>query len=75
MTYRKKAVEAAGGRFVDLRDLLPGESLAYFNDFVHPSEVGYELLARGLCEQMAPAATQVDGDAPAVDQAGGTPVP
>jgi hypothetical protein len=52
VTYRRQAVEAAGGRFVDLRDLLPGESLAYFNDFVHPSEVGYELMAEALCDQM-----------------------
>lgn len=50
---RSDVVEQAGGTYIDLRDLLPGESLVYFNDFVHPSEVGYELLARALCEHLS----------------------
>lgn len=46
---RKQVVESSGGRFIDMRALLPGESLMYFNDFVHPSEVGYRTLATHLC--------------------------
>jgi hypothetical protein len=47
---RQKTVEAAGGRFVDIRALLPGESPIYFNDFSHLSEVGYATVARSFCE-------------------------
>ncbi len=77
VSTRRQTVEAAGGRFVDLRDLLPGESLAYFNDFVHPSEVGYELMAKALCDQLGTAGERPKAPPAeaAAAQAGGTPVP
>ncbi len=51
--HRKAAVEAAGGTYVDMRTLIPGESPVYFNDYVHPSEVGYVVMARALCPLLA----------------------
>ena len=47
---RKEAVEREGGAFIDMRTLMPEESLLYFNDFVHPSEIGYRVLGDALCE-------------------------
>ena len=52
MEARRKAVESHGGKFVDMRTLLPRESPVYFNDVSHLSEVGYQALARGLCALM-----------------------
>lgn len=49
---RKKIVESAGGTFIDMRDLIPKESLLYFNDFVHPSEIGYRILGQTLCQSL-----------------------
>jgi hypothetical protein len=46
---RRAIVEDGGGRFVDMRTLLPGESPLYFNDFSHLSALGYEAVAKGLC--------------------------
>jgi len=53
--HRRSTVEEAGGTFIDLRDLWIGESLTFFNDFVHPSEIGYEFMVQGLCAAMSPA--------------------
>jgi len=49
VALRREAVESAGGRFVDQRELIPLQSPIYFNDYVHPSEVGYHVMARALC--------------------------
>jgi hypothetical protein len=51
---RQRVVEANGGRFVDIRALLPGESPVYFNDFSHLSEVGYAAVARSFCAARPP---------------------
>lgn len=51
---RLVAVEGAGGSLVDMRALLPGESPVYFNDVVHPSEVGYQAMAAALCPLLQP---------------------
>jgi hypothetical protein len=51
-TQRREVVEREGGTFVDMRDLIPGESLLYFNDFVHPSEIGYRALGDELCKRL-----------------------
>lgn len=74
-TYRRQTVEKAGGRYVDLRDLLPGESLMYFNDFVHPSEIGYQLLADRICRLLdgAPLEEVADDGAPGADGEGPLP--
>lgn len=47
---RQDAVVRAGGRFIDIRALLPGESPMYFNDFSHLSEIGYAAVASEYCK-------------------------
>lgn len=49
---RRSVVEEAGGRYLDMRELLVGESPVYFNDFSHLSQLGHEALARGLCRHL-----------------------
>jgi len=58
---RQDAVARAGGRFIDIRALLPGESPMYFNDFSHLSEIGYAAVAREICKD--DGATGLRGDA------------
>jgi hypothetical protein len=49
---RRRAVEAAGGTFVDLyRTFAPEAGIAWFNDYVHPSLVADERIADLVCRQ------------------------
>jgi hypothetical protein len=50
---RRGAVEAAGGKFVDLFEVLgPEAGVSWFNDYVHPSLLGHERIAELACRQL-----------------------
>lgn len=51
---RRAAVEAAGGRFVDLLDVFgPVAGIAWFNDYVHPSSVAHERIGELACRSIS----------------------
>ena len=50
---RRVAVEAAGGTFVDLFDVVGSEAgVSWFNDYVHPSLLGHERIAELVCRHV-----------------------
>ncbi len=50
LARRRAAVEAAGGRFVDLLDIFRTEAgVSWFNDYVHPSLIAHERIAALAC--------------------------
>ena len=50
LARRRAAVEAAGGRFVDLLDIFRTEAgVSWFNDYVHPSLIAHERIADLAC--------------------------
>lgn len=52
---RQSAVRAAGGDFVDLFAAFHDRAgVAWFNDFIHPSAVGQQMIADLLCARVAP---------------------
>jgi hypothetical protein len=54
LARRRAAVEAAGGKFVDLLDVFGAEAgIAWFNDYVHPSAVGHERIAEVACQDLS----------------------
>jgi len=53
LAARRAAVEAAGGTFVDLFEVLgPDAGVSWFNDYVHPFLLGHERIAEVVCRQM-----------------------
>jgi hypothetical protein len=53
---RRAAVEAAGGEFIDLyAEFGQRAGVAWFNDFIHPSGVGHQMIADLLCTRLARA--------------------
>jgi hypothetical protein len=51
---RKSATERAGGSFIDLYDLVKDRAgVSWFNDFIHPSEIGHAELARQICARLS----------------------
>lgn len=68
LARRRAVVEAAGGRFVDLLDAFGAAAgIAWFNDYVHPSEVFHArigALACGLITAPAAPPAQPAGNSP-----------
>jgi hypothetical protein len=55
---RRRAVEAVGGRFVDLEHDVAGHAgVSWFNDFIHPSAVGHRVIARIIDQELRRAAS------------------
>jgi hypothetical protein len=53
LAARRAAVEAAGGTFVDLFEVLgPEAGVSWFNDYVHPSLLGHERIAELACRHL-----------------------
>jgi hypothetical protein len=53
LAARRAAVEAAGGTFVDLFEVLgPAAGVSWFNDYVHPSLLGHERIAEIACRHL-----------------------
>ncbi|MBI3784168.1 MAG: hypothetical protein HY270_12295 [Deltaproteobacteria bacterium] len=53
LARRRAAVEAAGGRFVDLYEVFGAEAgISWFNDYVHLSLIGHERLADLTCRNL-----------------------
>ena len=52
LARRRDAVVRAGGTFVDLYERFgPEVGVAWFNDYLHPSEIIHERVAELVCEQ------------------------
>lgn len=52
---RRAAVAAAGGQFIDLYgEFGQRAGVAWFNDFIHPSAVGHQMIADLLCARLGP---------------------
>jgi hypothetical protein len=53
LAARRDAVEAAGGTFIDLLEVLgPEVGVSWFNDYVHPSLLGHERAAEIACRHL-----------------------
>jgi len=53
LAARRVAVEAAGGTFVHLFEVLgPDAGVSRFNDYVHPSLLGHERIAELACRDL-----------------------
>jgi hypothetical protein len=53
---RRAAVQSAGGEFIDLyAEFGQRAGVAWFNDFIHPSGLGHQMIADLLCARLAPA--------------------
>jgi hypothetical protein len=53
LAARRHAVEAAGGTFVDLFEVFgPEAGVSWFNDYIHPSLLGHERIAKLTCRQL-----------------------
>jgi hypothetical protein len=59
---RRKAVEAAGGSFINLYQLYANKAaIVWFNDFIHFSAVAHNVFASYMCSILSKA---LDGEAP-----------